>query len=272
MRTRRLLAFAFGAASVWTLAAGGASAAAAQTIQGTLMDVDSDEPIALGLVMMYTEQGDSITADVTTEDGRFSVTAPDSGSFVLVASAFGYKETPAGVFELGDGGSMDVQFRIASQPMAIEGILVDVRAPVMEHNLVRNGYVRRLQRGLGLFITPADIERANAISAPDLFAGMPGVFVRTPGGGAHAFKGETVQLSNQAGYCTPTIYLDGVRILPEIVAENALEYLAPLATIEAVEIYRRPSEVPVEYGMIDRSGMSQSSGACGILVIWTRSR
>ena len=95
-----------------------------QTISGTLMEVETGQPISLGLVIMMTEEGDSITSGVTNGQGQFEVTAPDGGSFVLVASAFGFKETPAGVFELGRGGEMDVEFRIAAAPMPIDGLIV----------------------------------------------------------------------------------------------------------------------------------------------------
>ena len=91
-----------------------AAVAQAQTINGTLMEVESGQPISLGLVIMLTEAGDSVTSGVTNGQGRFSVTAPDGGSFRLVASAFGFKETAAGVFELGGDGAMDVEFRIAA--------------------------------------------------------------------------------------------------------------------------------------------------------------
>ena len=72
MKSRRALAFALGAASVLTLAVGGASAVATQTLQGTLMDVDTDQPIPLGLVMMYTESGDSVTATISTPTLRIT--------------------------------------------------------------------------------------------------------------------------------------------------------------------------------------------------------
>ena len=37
----------------------------AQTINGTLMEVESGQPISLGLVIMMTETGDSVTSGVT---------------------------------------------------------------------------------------------------------------------------------------------------------------------------------------------------------------
>lgn len=242
----------------------------AQTINGTLMEVESGTPISLGLIIMMTESGDSVTSGVTNGQGRFSVSAPDAGSFYLIASAFGFKETPAGVFELGPSGEMDVEFRIAAAPMPIDGILVSLQRPALEHQLVKNGFVRRVTRGLGHFITPVAIERATARTAADLFRGIPGVLLQFPQGGLNAFEGETLRMTGVGQYCTPTIYLDGARMAVDMTQNMPIDLLAPLQMIDAVEIYRRPAEVPIEYGMTTSGDVS--GGPCGVVVIWTKTR
>jgi hypothetical protein len=249
----------------------GPGAVAGQTIEGTLMEVGSSRPISLGLVIMMTEAGDSVTSDVTDAQGRFRVEAEDGGSFVLIASAFGFKETRAGVFELGDDGEMDVEFRVGAEAMPIDGLLVELARPTLQHQLIRNGYVRRLQRGLGKFITPHDLENAPAMTTADVFRGIPGVHVRTIGGGINAFQGEAVQFGSPSGYCTPTVYLDGVRLSPSIVADNPIEHLVPLQTLDAAEIYQRPAEIPIEYASTGIQPRDEG-GVCGVIVLWTRGR
>lgn len=250
---------------------GGFSSASAQTIHGKLMEVESDQPISLGLIIMMTESGDSITSTVTDGRGEFTISSDEAGSFILIASAFGFKETAAGVFELGEDAQMDIEFRIAAAPMPIDGLLVSLQRPVLEHNLVRNGFVRRITRGLGRFITPADIEKSSARTAADLLRGIPGVHITRPGGALASYQGEMVRMVSQNDYCAPTIYLDGARIAPNMTTDTPLDQLAPLQTIDAIEIYRRPSEVPIEYGMT-ASGNAGGRGPCGVLVIWTRTR
>ena len=152
MSSTRLSVFTFlAAAFVGALGAGFMTPARAQTIEGTLMEVGSDRPISLGLVIMMTEEGDSITSGVTDGNGRFELRSEEPGSFVLISSAFGFKETQAGVFELGSEGTMTIEFRVGAKAMPIEGILVELQRPAIQHQLIRNGYVRRLQRGLGHF-------------------------------------------------------------------------------------------------------------------------
>jgi hypothetical protein len=248
----------------------------AQTINGTLMEVETGQPISLGLVIMMTEAGDSITSGVTNGQGRFSLEAAESGSFVLIASAFGFKETAAGVFELGDDGQMDIEFRVAAAPMPIDGLLVSLQRPALQHQLVKNGFVRRVTRGLGRFVTPIDIERSPARNTADLFRGIPGVGLTYPQGGLNSFLGEVIRLQGAGQYCTPTIYLDGARMSTQMTEDLPIDLVAPLQSIDAIEIYRRPAEIPIEYGMTSsggsRSQTGLSTGPCGVIVIWTKTR
>ena len=242
----------------------------AQTITGTLMEVETGQPISLGLVIMMTEEGDSITSGVSDGQGQFSLTAPEGGSFVLLASAFGFKETPAGVFELGKDGEMDVEFRIAAAPMPIDGLIVSLQRPVLQHQLVKNGFVRRVTRGLGAFLTPVMIEESTARTSADLFRGIPGVLLQLPGGGLNAFSGEALRMTGTGQFCTPTIYMDGARMSVEMTRDMPIEVIAPLGMVDAIEIYRRPAEIPIEYGMTASGDVP--GGPCGIVVIWSKTR
>lgn len=270
---------------------GGHVALSAQTVNGVLMDVETNLPIDLGLVMMFTEAGDSVTYTITNQDGFFSVESPEPGSFILLAAALGYKETPAGIFELGDGGLMTVEYRIRPEPLALDELVVSLDRPVFEHQLVRTGFVRRLQRGLGHFITPAQLSESPATSTEQLLAGIPGIRI----GNVMAVRqytlegetfneslprpemGERVQIrSPGGGWCDPTVFVDGQRVRYDAQGGYTASFLAPLRTLSGVEVYRRPAEVPVEYsiGQVGAGDMGASSdvGACGVLLFWTRQR
>lgn len=259
---RATLALAFLAAA--------APGLAAQTIRGVLMDADTDRPIDLGLVMMFTVEGDSVTQTITNPEGYFTLTSPEPGSFLLLAGALGYKETPAGVFDLGEDGEMTVEYRIAPEPLPIDEIVVNLSRPVLEHKLVRNGFVRRYQRGLGHFITPHDIENSYATSTEQLFANVPDVIVR-PSSGLLSYLGDQVVFRNRAGtggiFCNPTVFVDGARVPYNHTDGVTLSMIVPLESVEAAEVYRSAAEIPPEYN-ISQTGSTN----CGVLVIWTRSR
>jgi hypothetical protein len=247
------------------------AAGTSQTISGRLLDLETDLPVPVGLVMMFTESGDSVTATLSDGSGQFSLSAPTAGSFVLRAVALGYRETPAGVFELGEDASLTVEYRLPPQPLAIDAVLVSLDRPTTMHHLVRNGFVSRFQRGLGVFITPYEIERSSAMSTEQLMQGVPGVRVgtvvtRAAGVGLPRPEiGETIQIrSSSGGWCVPTVYLDGSRFAYNAGTGFTLSMVADLETVEAIEIYRRPAEIPVEYAAGPFSD-------CGVLVVWTKS-
>lgn len=243
--------------------------AGAQTIQGRLLDLETGQPISLGLVMMFTEAGDSITATVSDPTGGFRISSAEPGTFTLRASAFGYRETPAGVFELGPGGRMTVEYRLPPQPLLIDAVLVSLDRPTLEHHLVRNGFVRRYQRGLGVFITPHEIEKSPARSTEALLEGVPGVRVGgVRDGPIPRMDLETVQIRMPDGSaCIPTVYVDGIWVGYDPQASMTLTMYVPRGDVEAIEVYRRPAEVPVEYSA--RYDSDTGTG-CGVMVVWTK--
>ena len=216
----------------------------AQTIRGMLLERDSDRPINLGSVTLYTEAGDSVTSTITNRSGRFQLNSPDPGSFLLLGAALGHRETTVGVFELGEGGEISVEFRIPIEALALEGILVET-SRVAEH-LELNGFTRRAQMGFGLFMTPAYIEESLAMRTSDLFVGMLNV----------AFTGGNRLMING---CAPNIYVDG---RPYWGVES-LEDIVPLEVVAAVELYRRGSETPLQYGVANNT-------RCGVVLFWTK--
>ncbi len=230
---------------------------AAQAIDGILLERATNRPINLGLVTLFTADGDSVQSVLTDTEGRFLVESPRPGEFLLSASALGYKPTVASsVFTLAEGGLMSLEFRIQRQAIELGGITVEARASlIQQHKLVRNGFVDRLRRGFGRFITPGEIERSSALSTGELLARTGRVTTR------YAVGGDRILMLGSRGYCTPTVYLDGIRLFMEGIA---LDAIAPISVLEAAEIYRSTNEAPIRYG----GGMA----GCGVIVLWTKGR
>ena len=176
--------------------------------------------------------------------------SPDPGSFLLLAVALGHRETTVGVFELGEGGEISVEFRIPIEALPLEGFLVE--ADRVAEQLDLNGFTRRLQMGFGHFMTPADIEESFAMRTSDLFVGMPNVRL--------AGNGDELLIRSRMGYCPPKIYVDG---LPQPGGRQSLEGIVQLEAILAVEVYRRASELPIQYGGPNNTG-------CGVVLFWTK--
>ena len=240
----------------------------AQTIEGRLLDADSGRPIDLGVLILITEEGDTVRMAASTPDGRFSVTAPEPGSFLLRASALGYAEREEGVFELGPGSRVGVELRIAPRPMELDGILVSTDQPAARHPLVLNGFVERYRQGIGHFITPRDLERTVYRDTESLFHFIPGI--RVVSQSRSTVQGRTVLgpttervlMRNAWGSCVPRMYVDGVLTGYSAEMGERLSNVVDIGWIEAVEIYTRPAQVPARYGGVTRND-------CGVIVFWT---
>jgi Carboxypeptidase regulatory-like domain len=249
--------------------------AGAQTISGRLLEAGSDRPIEIGVIELVSESGESVAKVLSGTGGRFSITAPSPGSFWMVANAYGYRQARDGVFEVGIDGTLTVDFRIVPDPLELEALVVGFNRPVLEHPLVLSGFVDRFAEGFGQFITPFDIERSDARLTPDLFRGMPGITLRAAspsnrtlgGGGVLSYLGDQIMLQGPAGWCTPNLFLDGIRLRYD--GNVSIDALLPLASIDGVEIYRRPSDVPVAYNATRVRG---DGPPCGVILFWTKRR
>ncbi|NIQ54774.1 MAG: hypothetical protein GWM92_01090, partial [Gemmatimonadetes bacterium] len=61
-----------------------------------------------------------VTHALTDRRGYFSVTSPDPGSFTLLGSGFGYDIRRVGIFDLGMGGEVTVEFRLSPSPTPLD--------------------------------------------------------------------------------------------------------------------------------------------------------
>ena len=89
------------------------------TVLGSLLECAAAAG-ARGLIIMLSENGDSITSTLTQSDGFFEVSSPDPGNYLLLAASLGYREARVGLFELGEGGEITVEFRLWREPLTIE--------------------------------------------------------------------------------------------------------------------------------------------------------
>ena len=227
--------------------------AEAQTIRGTLKDRETDQPVRFGLVVMLTERGDSVAATLTNASGRFSLSSREPGGFYLKASALAYRETTVGIFDLDRGGEMTLEFRIFANPINLGGILINAPGGVRPGALIANGFFDRMQSGLGRFFPPAELQKSMVLRTSDVFFGIPRVSVLPEG------LGNRIKMSSPTGECDPPLWVDGVPLAGGASDEN----FPSMSVIEAIEVYRGGSELPLQWGGTTAQG-------CGAIVVWTK--
>jgi hypothetical protein len=257
MRVRALRSTLLTSALAAVAALGAAERLGAQTLEGRVLVRGFDEPVALGLVQLFTVEGDSIDSALTDEAGRFRLESPTPGSFRLGVTGLGIQPTVAqSILDLGPGAAMSLDFRVERIPVQIGGLTVTAAAPLItQGKLVRNGFVDRLAEGRGRFIVPQDVERSGERTIAALLQRTGRVTLQS------SIAGEQLLMLGTRGYCQPVVYVDGARISMQ---GMSLDNWVGINAFEAAEVYRSETEAPPQFA----GGLS----GCGVVVIWTRGR
>ena len=71
-------------------------------------------------------------------------------------------------------------------------------------------------------------------------------------------------MSSLRGDCPYRVFLDGVLVVSDAFKDDAnwARDLVRPDDVEAIEVYSRPSEIPVQYG--------GAQGGCGVVLLWTK--
>lgn len=234
------------AAFVWP------SPATAQVVSGRVVESGSERPIVLASVALTDTTFQVVDGTLTDHDGAFQLPAPGPGSYYLRVDRLGYATSIDGILDLDEGGYIEVTFYVRPNPIALEGVTATVEAERVEAALELSGFYDRRNQGFGDFIGPEEVDEPHVFNTADLLRGIPGV--RASGGGITC---------NGSG---PRVFVDGTQLaLPDSGVDlGALPFPEEIA---GIEVYRRLSSLPLQYGGTF-DGASQ--GRCTFLV-WTKS-
>jgi len=238
------------------------SSGRAQTIEGRLFEAGSDAPIPLGEVTLLTQSGLVVAWTVSDESGSFSLTAPSAGSFLLKAERMGYRPSVDGIFDLGEGSAITVEFRLPREPVAMDTLEVAAEGRRMRLELA--GFYDRMGRESGVFLGPEEIAGKQAVLPTQLFRNVSRVRLRPLriGGNAIIIHGAAMISLARRGICNPRVFLDGNEVFRGGQELARLDDVVSVSEIVGIEIYRSPAELPTRY-MGARS-------ACGLIMVWTK--
>ena len=191
----------------------------------------------------------------TGPDGAFRIDSLPAGTHTLEVRALGYVRQRTEV-ELKPGRPTTVSVSMTTAPLELPELTVTANAAAT----ARTAFEQRRLRGVGgTFITREDIVRRGSIRVEDLFKGVAGIKVDPIGGSGY----QILSLRGGAGtsaVCSPTIYIDNIRIPLDPEAGNDLPILP--TEIQGIEIHQSPHSAPIEYRAAGQN--------CGIILIWTR--
>ena len=197
---------------------------------------------------------------VTSDAGEFRFDGLPIGRATVKARRAGFKPASRRV-TLRPGTATEVLITLAGTPLALEKVVVTTQ---LDSTVRLREFWERRNRGLGVFITRGEIERRRAQHSSDLFRGVTGIQVITGGGSSTKLvttrrAASPARLRTTPGAeCPMQYYVDGIFMSAEMFS---IDELAP-DMIEAIEIFRGPSEVPAQF--------KQTDVDCGLVLIWTR--
>lgn len=232
--------------------------AQAQVLVGTVTGVPGDTAIAGAAILIYS--GSSTVVRTATSDarGRFEISLPGAGTYVLLANHPDYADTPTSMFTVEQDNTYHVEVWLPRGVVAIEGIDVNVsirrlpRTPVEAANqrIRENRYF-----GIGTHMTREEIEQSGRTELADLVGSIDPFRVRTASMLDDPLMPHTRLLARKAGkWCPLRTYVDGVHF-----AGGLEEAGISPATLEAVEVYTDGHQ---HGGFID-------PGGCGLVLIST---
>lgn len=233
-------------------------------IQGVVKALDSGEPLKGALVSIQGVRGNQ----VTDADGRFLLTDIPAGSRRLEVSLLGYA-TRSDSVHVPPGSLLTLDIGLTVEPVRLPPITVSVEARNLDLELV--GFYERRARERGVFFTQEAIEERNAASVVDMFEGLPGVRIVIEQGirRAVALTGRRAMSliydprTDPSTPCYPAVWLNGMPVHHGATDEPAfLDNLTTPGDVAGIEIYSSAARIPVQYNV---------AGACGVIVIWTRS-
>ena len=215
-------------------------------LRGVVLTADS-LPVAGANVTLAPAAGASQSM-ITADDGRFAFPGAAPGAAELRVRRIGFRaESLTVALPRADASLLAV--RLAFLPQALAPVVVRGRPSDRRPPAIVDFYARQA-RGMGRFITRAEIERRNPMRTTDILRTVPGVAVYTSGGMA------TVRY--RSAPCAPEVYLDGMPLSGQF----DYDAIAP-STIEGIEVYST-STVPAEF----RRSFGRTS--CGTVLLWSR--
>jgi hypothetical protein len=220
-----------------------------QVVSGTLVDYETGLPVSGRLVSLLDENLDEIGQPArTNERGEFVLRTGRSGGVRLRAGDTSYRVSTTPIFKLGANELAVVRLYVSGKTPLIAPLAVASR--LFPHSIgatSRAGFTYRRERAQGgVFLRGDSLRTARRAS---ILESLRGVADLTVGDGAEQV---TVRAGRQT--CRPTFFLDGIPVNPSVATAVSLDNLL------GVEVYTRPSIIPVAFG---------DGSTCAAIIVWT---
>lgn len=139
-----------------------ASPAAGQVIRGSVVDSASGKPVGGAHVVVSVATGTTVGDTATGKDGLFTFHLPAAGDYVLRVTRPGYAARMTEPITVDSRFVAAVELRLAARPVALDTLTVVAQKVTVERQipfLVDAGFYERRAKGIGHFLTRADLDQ-----------------------------------------------------------------------------------------------------------------
>jgi hypothetical protein len=186
------------------------------------------------------------TTTTTREDGSFRLAGVPPGTQWLIVRTVG-RPPHEQIVDLRDGETLALDITVGLEAVTLDTIRV--RANRVTAALQELDDRRRASQGY--FRDEKDIAGRPDVGAA--FQGIPSVEVRRPRGGGFFVLLPAISATQRG--CVARVFLDGQASSYDEVGLYSVE------EIKAIEVFPRPSAVPLKYATTDK---------CGVVLVWTK--
>lgn len=241
--------------------------ATAQRVTVRVVDSVDGGGLQGALIRFQDTLGSTLAEGRTNGHGTLSGSVYADAVLLLTVVRIGYKPLLALRLRLSADNADTIVVALLRIPSLLPPLVVE--AAPSESYLVAAGYYERRRLGFGHFLDPEQVEERSrgARDIADLLVNIPGVDLLQFGSGRIGSVVHVTGMNSVARACrVPRVFVDGMLILDshespaDVVGQ--LEQVVTPRDVAAVEIYRRPAEVPSQWG--------GSDSGCGVVLIWTK--
>lgn len=227
-----------------------------QWVRGVVVESGTRSGVSAAQVVLVTAVAFERVQVVTDTSGRFRLTAPRAGRYVLRVEHLGYLPFESDTLVLGTGESLELEVRLGRTAIPLDPLIVTSRSA----GRLAGFDDRRATLPFGRFLTREDLQNRGAgARVTDVLRTVPGVVLVPTRQVSGIIPGYLVRMRGSFGGCEPSLFLDGVPVRQY--AESTIDEIVNREHLEAMEIYSSVSAVPVQFS---------EGGRCGAIVMWTR--
>ena len=219
-----------------------------QSLEGVVVDGVSGAPVYNATVSIISRAEVVTLRAVSDSLGFFQVPLPRPDTIRVRFEALGYETVSSGLLSVGQREIVSLEVALSVQALELEPVVVTARREDSRRaRRALSQFYRRYdwgqKSGFGKFFTREDLEEVSFLSHE---------LIRIPG---FRYRYNNGRMSVGSRMCPAHIYLNGLRV-----GTNNIDEFWP-EDLEAIEVYRRESEIPIEF---------KRPGVCTVVALWTR--